>query len=65
MRCFNIEGRQATSSLLLGMEEGKPSCDAGHGAAYESGDSHKPAEWAVGRTVVINNYYASPSKKEE
>eukprot|EP00957_Ditylum_brightwellii_P190695 14517277-Ditylum_brightwellii.AAC.1 len=39
MRHFNIEGRQAASSLLLGAEEGKLSCDAGDGAAYESGDS--------------------------
>ena len=65
MRCFNVEGRQAASSLLLGAEEGKLSCDAGDGAAYESDDSCKPAEWAVGGTVIINNYYVSPSKKEE
>eukprot|EP00957_Ditylum_brightwellii_P045579 3456055-Ditylum_brightwellii.AAC.1 len=43
---FNVEGRQAASSLLLGTEEGKLSCNAGDGAAYESGDSRKPAEWA-------------------
>eukprot|EP00957_Ditylum_brightwellii_P151021 11499756-Ditylum_brightwellii.AAC.1 len=65
MRRFNVEGRQATSSLLLGTEEGKSSCDAGDGAAYESGDSRKRAEWAVGGTVVINNHYVSPSKKDE
>eukprot|EP00957_Ditylum_brightwellii_P137158 10457374-Ditylum_brightwellii.AAC.1 len=65
MRRFNVEGRQAASSLLLGTEEGMPSCDAGDGAAYESGDFHKPAEWAVSGTVVINNYHVSPSKKEE
>eukprot|EP00957_Ditylum_brightwellii_P090515 6892627-Ditylum_brightwellii.AAC.1 len=65
MRPFNVEGRQVASSLLLGAEEGKPSCDAGDGATYESGDSHKPAEWAVGGTVVINNYHVYPSKKEE
>eukprot|EP00957_Ditylum_brightwellii_P045050 3417436-Ditylum_brightwellii.AAC.1 len=56
---------EAASSLLLGTEEGKPSCDVGDGAAYESGNSRKLAEWAVGGTVVINNYYFSPSKKEE
>eukprot|EP00957_Ditylum_brightwellii_P024760 1871015-Ditylum_brightwellii.AAC.1 len=65
MRHFNVEGRQAAPSLLLGMEEGKPSCDAGDGVAYESGDSRKMAEWTVGGTVVINNYYVFPSKKEE
>eukprot|EP00957_Ditylum_brightwellii_P074636 5671611-Ditylum_brightwellii.AAC.1 len=65
MRRFNVKGRQAASLLLLGTEEGKPSCDVGDSAAYESGDSCKPAEWAVGRTVVVNNYYVSPSKKEE
>eukprot|EP00957_Ditylum_brightwellii_P169486 12900141-Ditylum_brightwellii.AAC.1 len=65
MRHFNVEGRQAASSLLLGTEEGTPSCDAGDGAAYESGVSCKPSEWAVGGTVVINNYHASPFKKEE
>ena len=59
MRRFNIEGRQAASSMLLGTEEGKSSCDAGDGAAYESSVSCKLAEWAVGGTV------ASPSKKEE
>eukprot|EP00957_Ditylum_brightwellii_P117634 8972542-Ditylum_brightwellii.AAC.1 len=45
--------------------EGKPSCGAGDGVAYMSGDSCKPTEWAVFRTMVINNYYVSPSKKEE
>eukprot|EP00957_Ditylum_brightwellii_P038127 2883373-Ditylum_brightwellii.AAC.1 len=65
MRRFNVVGRQAASSLLLGMEEGMPSCDAGDGAAYLSGVSHKPAEWEVGGTVAINNYHISPSKKEE
>eukprot|EP00957_Ditylum_brightwellii_P029421 2224026-Ditylum_brightwellii.AAC.1 len=65
MRHFNVEGRQAASLLLLGTEEGKPSCDADDGVAYESGDSCKPAEWTVCRTLVINNYYVSPSKKEK
>eukprot|EP00957_Ditylum_brightwellii_P048821 3704196-Ditylum_brightwellii.AAC.1 len=65
MRHFNVEGRQAASSLLLGTEKEKPSCVAGDGAAYEIGDSCKPAEWAVGGTVVINNNYVSPSKKGE
>eukprot|EP00957_Ditylum_brightwellii_P037182 2815105-Ditylum_brightwellii.AAC.1 len=64
MRPFNVEGRQTALLLLLGMEKGKLSCDAGDGAAYESGDSRKPAEWAVGGTVVINNYHVFPSKKE-
>eukprot|EP00957_Ditylum_brightwellii_P136222 10389063-Ditylum_brightwellii.AAC.1 len=65
MRRFNVEGMQAALLLLLGMEEGTLRCDASDGAAYESGDSCKPAECAVGRTVVINNYHVSPSKKEE
>eukprot|EP00957_Ditylum_brightwellii_P072599 5517000-Ditylum_brightwellii.AAC.1 len=39
MRCFNVEGRQAASLLLLVAEEGKLSCNAGDGTAYESGDS--------------------------
>eukprot|EP00957_Ditylum_brightwellii_P174749 13305544-Ditylum_brightwellii.AAC.1 len=65
MRHFNIEGRQAASLLLLCTEEWKLSCDAGDGVAYESGDSRKPAEWTVGGTVVINNYYVPPSKKEK
>eukprot|EP00957_Ditylum_brightwellii_P070996 5395824-Ditylum_brightwellii.AAC.1 len=60
-----VDVEEAASLLLLGMEEGKPSCDAGDDEASESDDSCKLAEWAVGRTVVINNYYVSPSKKEE
>eukprot|EP00957_Ditylum_brightwellii_P198684 15143321-Ditylum_brightwellii.AAC.1 len=65
MRYFNVERRQAASLLLLGTEEGKPSSDTGDGAAYESGDSRKTAKLAVSGTVVFNNYYVSPSKKEE
>eukprot|EP00957_Ditylum_brightwellii_P148577 11312888-Ditylum_brightwellii.AAC.1 len=56
---------QRKTLLLLGTEEEKLSCDAGDGAAYESGNSCKPSEWAVGGTVVINNYHVSPSNKEE
>ena len=43
----------------------KLTCDAGDGAESEGDDSCKLAEWAVHRTVVINNYYVSPSKKEK
>eukprot|EP00957_Ditylum_brightwellii_P129392 9870858-Ditylum_brightwellii.AAC.1 len=50
-------------SLLLSTEEGKSSC--GDGAASKGDNSCKLVEWAVCRTVVINNYYVSPSKKEE
>eukprot|EP00957_Ditylum_brightwellii_P107847 8226930-Ditylum_brightwellii.AAC.1 len=35
------------------------------GAESGGDDSCKPAEWAVCGTVVINNYYVSPPKKEE
>eukprot|EP00957_Ditylum_brightwellii_P180519 13750686-Ditylum_brightwellii.AAC.1 len=48
---FQRRRKQAASSLLLGTEEGRLSCDAGDGAAYESGESRKSAEWAVGGTV--------------
>eukprot|EP00957_Ditylum_brightwellii_P058966 4471714-Ditylum_brightwellii.AAC.1 len=37
----------------------------GDSASSEGDDYHKPAEWAVCRTVVINNYYVSPFKMEE
>eukprot|EP00957_Ditylum_brightwellii_P124144 9463378-Ditylum_brightwellii.AAC.1 len=58
--------RKASSIIVVAWYGGrKPSCDAGDGAAHESGDSRKPAKWAVGGTVVINNYCVSPSKKEE
>eukprot|EP00957_Ditylum_brightwellii_P061152 4640314-Ditylum_brightwellii.AAC.1 len=50
---------------MMGKYEGKPSCDAGDGVASEGDDSCKPAEWEVCRTLVINNYYVSPSKKEK
>eukprot|EP00957_Ditylum_brightwellii_P072587 5516170-Ditylum_brightwellii.AAC.1 len=43
----------------------KSSCGVDDGAASEGDDSCKLTEWAVCRTVVINNYYVSPSKKEE
>eukprot|EP00957_Ditylum_brightwellii_P095054 7239457-Ditylum_brightwellii.AAC.2 len=56
---------EVASLLLLGTEEGKSSCDADDGVASKGDDSYKPAEWAVCGTVVINNYYVSPSKKEE
>eukprot|EP00957_Ditylum_brightwellii_P200983 15320605-Ditylum_brightwellii.AAC.1 len=49
--------------LLLGAEERKSSC--GDGAASGCDDSCKPEEWAVCGTVVINNYYVSPFKKDE
>eukprot|EP00957_Ditylum_brightwellii_P066194 5023245-Ditylum_brightwellii.AAC.1 len=60
-----VDTVEAASSLLLGTEEGKSSCDAGDGAASEGDDSCKLAEWEVCRTVVINNYYVFSSKKEE
>eukprot|EP00957_Ditylum_brightwellii_P184900 14082130-Ditylum_brightwellii.AAC.1 len=54
---------EAALPLLLGMEEGKLSC--GDGVASEGNDFYKLAEWVVCGTVVVNNYYVPPSKKEE
>eukprot|EP00957_Ditylum_brightwellii_P172494 13132786-Ditylum_brightwellii.AAC.1 len=62
---LTVDVVEAAMLLLLGMEEGKLSCDAGDDAASEGGDSYKLAEWAVCGTVVINNYYVSPSNEEE
>eukprot|EP00957_Ditylum_brightwellii_P207739 15354326-Ditylum_brightwellii.AAC.1 len=56
---------EAALKVLLGTEEGELSYDAGDGAVSEGDDSCKPTEWAVCRTVVINNNYVSPSKKEK
>eukprot|EP00957_Ditylum_brightwellii_P183003 13939067-Ditylum_brightwellii.AAC.1 len=43
----------------------KPAGVEGDCAASEADESQKPLEWDVCRTAVINNYYISPSKKEE
>eukprot|EP00957_Ditylum_brightwellii_P178444 13592353-Ditylum_brightwellii.AAC.1 len=54
---------QVAVDVRLVQKKGKSSC--GDDVASEGDDSCKPTEWVVCGTVVINNYYVSPSKKEE
>ena len=62
---MTVDVVEAALKVLLGTEKWELSYDAGDGAASEGDDSCKPTEWAVCGTVVINNYYFSPSKKEK
>eukprot|EP00957_Ditylum_brightwellii_P164019 12488098-Ditylum_brightwellii.AAC.1 len=60
-QCKHRRANSWSPSFPIEAESG----EEGDGAASEGDDSCKLVEWAVCGTVVINNYYVSPSKKEE